>query len=676
MVIRFGGRNHTLVAERFSRKNDHNQQLIIITSANDRNCSRLPWSFCLFKSISISPILPPFGIIPRAKWKRRTMSDPQAATSPASAASATKRHAADNSNDARKRHMQQTQQQVQPLGPSPADDFRDDIVKAIIAAQASMSEPSPASPATAAAPAEPKDPRESARKVFHQYIKSVDDSFKSATHDQLHDGNVRIPIAANSGASGSGKTVQLRLMRNYFCDMTGGAALAFTFNEQNVQQDKDKNHSVETRIAHRLILAAAGIDVAQLGLVWGNIRARSEYRMAPLTEAPVPGTPEFDAEEKLTTPSRVLAICRLLINGGRDKPLLITADELIKTGPTPSVGEESQTAVTALKFLCDLTQASCTEAKKHATGGLVYVVASAFAAYNVHEGITVNSNRSVFWLPLPPMYLQQWEKYGIPDGLNPANRGKARHLLWLNQGNARQLAHVAAQLRTQTNDTMQKFYNENKLDAGAIVDDYIGACHRKGVDPAKVLQNVFWALKWKQGLSAFHSDMNAALCAEAAGLCTILRGPVHDTVYMHPVAVQQLCSALQDQLNEAAFIPAVENLARKLQEFSAEPGHPDSGKLYEEIITLATVCRIETCFNPAVELGVLLGKKSDMNTGIFNQRVACQSTVMEKAIECFPRAAEKLNGSWRNEPCTKMPNKSEAPWYSIPTDRYNVVSTV
>ena len=103
-----------------------------------------------------------------------------------------------------------------------------------------------------------------------------------------------------------------------------------------------------------------------------------------------------------------------------------TADELVKTGDTPPAGDVSQPVVEALKFLCALSQVSFV-LKKTTSTAPTYVVASAWAAYYVHKGITVGSNRCVFWLPLPPMDLGPWEKYAIPSHLSDKCRTMARH---------------------------------------------------------------------------------------------------------------------------------------------------------------------------------------------------------------------------------------------------------
>ena len=88
--------------------------------------------------------------------------------------------------------------------------------------------------------------------------------------------------------------------------------------------------------------------------------------------------------------------------------------------------------------------------------------------------------------------------------------------------------------------------------------------------------------------------MDAALLAEAAGLCTIIRGDAIDTIYIHPVALEQLCDAPAVLSRAAGSLPFVKSLAQKLQALLASPGQPPCGKLYEEIVTLAFVCRIAT----------------------------------------------------------------------------------
>jgi hypothetical protein len=164
--------------------------------------------------------------------------------------------------------------------------------------------------------------------------------------------------------------------------------------------------------------------------------------------------------------------------------------------------------------------------------------------------------------------------------------------------------------------------------------------------------------------------MDAALVAEACGLCAILRGPTGDTIYIHPAALEQLCTRLQTR--GGGIVPIVRRLAEKLQQLPAAPGTAGSGKLYEEVVTLAFVCRIGTCFNEQ-SVGDVLGCATD-GSGVFDQLV--ERSVLEErtAIACFPRAAEKrADESWRNVACSTMPGPEAAPWFSIPTDSHNLV---
>lgn len=90
-------------------------------------------------------------------------------------------------------------------------------------------------------------------------------------------------------------------------------------------------------------------------------------------------------------------------------------------------------------------------------------------------------------------------------------------------------------------------------------------------------------------------DVNA-LIAEQVGLCTILREDGRDKVYVHPLALQELLTiGLRARAFNKATVALVQKLCKLLIELPAAAHTPEAGKLFEETMTLAVVCRVATC---------------------------------------------------------------------------------
>ena len=123
-----------------------------------------------------------------------------------------------------------------------------------------------------------------------------------------------------------------------------------------------------------------------------------------------PGSPEHLKEIWLGEPGTVLSVLRGALGLPDTAPLLLAADELRKLGNEPNVGEMSDVAVDALKTLSRLSQRSFIRRAKVSTRGATYICASAYTAYDPYESVTKGSNRRVFYLPLPPLNLELWDK--------------------------------------------------------------------------------------------------------------------------------------------------------------------------------------------------------------------------------------------------------------------------
>jgi hypothetical protein len=220
----------------------------------------------------------------------------------------------------------------------------------------------------------------------------------------------------------------------------------------------------------------------------------------------------------------------------------------------------------------------------------------------------------------------------------------------------------------------QKLEDE-RIDAGVAVDLFLPACANANnpVDPVDLIRCLFWPQKYVRRTTAFSARMAAALLAEAAGLCSILRVDGTDRVYMHPTTCRVMCETLK---TKAPYVPLVEDLCKALEELPAAPGHPESGKLYEKVMTLALVCRLATCYKKSIRLGDLFPTHGEGT--IFDASIAAGYCLDERQIECFPRAAELLKtGGWRNVECPVMPKtglqQADPDYFSIFSDRYALV---
>ena len=149
----------------------------------------------------------------------------------------------------------------------------------------------------------------------------------------------------------------------------------------SAQQPFDDLCPADVRLAHRLLFAASGTPLRSA---------------APVSSA-APSTAQVvtsDSKNKwLCDPVVLDDAMRGLLGIDRTVPLLICVDELRNLGAKPALGEISVAAVAA------------------ATGsrpeGATYVIASALSAVGPMKCAT--KRRPVYWMPLPPLALAQWD---------------------------------------------------------------------------------------------------------------------------------------------------------------------------------------------------------------------------------------------------------------------------
>jgi hypothetical protein len=249
----------------------------------------------------------------------------------------------------------------------------------------------------------PFDPRKEAVNSFSSFLDAADQAGK---HDvtKLENDKIRIPIAANSGTAGSGKTTQLEILCDEFSKLRAGGKFVYcTMGGDNACDSScDASCPVAVRMAHRIIHAALNQREIKLTGFWTSVRYR--LGMAELGVRPR-GPNQEGMERVLAEPLAVVEVCRRLLNMEDSAPLLIAVDELRKLGDgEPEVGEVSEVAVEALKYLASLSQRSFVQ--QHYSGTKpTYVVGSAYTALDPAKGVTEGSNRPVHFLPLPPLKL-------------------------------------------------------------------------------------------------------------------------------------------------------------------------------------------------------------------------------------------------------------------------------
>ena len=140
----------------------------------------------------------------------------------------------------------------------------------------------------------PFDKRTEALNVFASFLDDADmtgTGTGAGDHivDQLAGDKRRIPIAVNSGTSGSGKTTQLKILCNEFSSLRPGGKFVYcTMNGENsIVCDCDVGSPIDVRVAHRIIHAAAYPPLhIDLQTLWKYVR--QNLGMAKLGVDPTP----------------------------------------------------------------------------------------------------------------------------------------------------------------------------------------------------------------------------------------------------------------------------------------------------------------------------------------------------------------------------------------------------
>eukprot|EP00760_Papus_ankaliazontas_P007442 PhM_4_TR13349/c0_g2_i1/m.69220 len=513
------------------------------------------------------------------------------------------------------------------------------------------------------------DNRDEARKVLGQYMDKV--NRMKDDKDDIKANRIRVPIAANFGTSGSGKTTQLFLLMDEFEKLTKGQGkcLYFTVNgSYSDLQGFDEACPTGLRVAHRLLHALVREDVNPRGFIR---KVRKELGLQ-------------DCDHVLGEPGVILPVIRGVQEMSDDAPLLLAADELRKFGEEPPFGKHSEKAVEALKYLATLSTASLVDFNNTAP---TYVCAATYGAYDTYKGLTEGSDRPVYYLPLPPLRLDKWERDLLSTALGKDDSEKAagRTALWMAQRNARELCWTLTNLtyheQKYASNTWLEVCKKSFEAARKVgrVGGFITTCMESDMKPEELLQNLFWPIPYDLNTTSFDRKAKLALLGEAAGICTILRQDSVDRVYMHPATAQQLCGELLDQrYSESPFVRLVQQLCKALCALAAQPPEDDSRKLYEKVMLLALACRVATSSEPFVPLRELVGKNSCST--FFDTLVDCRATPEPKFKEerfAFPCATflELVNGKHEcvHVDCSKMPPLADAPWFSNSSNVHNVV---
>ena len=498
--------------------------------------------------------------------------------------------------------------------------------------------------------------------------------------EELQKENMRLPIAVNCGISGSGKTVQLTLAMHHFETSPSpgprGKTLYITFNGGLIapdvkvnaaNQNCDIRERPDIRVYARILYSAVCRHGVKYPVGLSNFAAVILPPLKSLGEA---------------CPMAVVQACRSILQLKPEENVLIAADELAKLGEEGQVGVVSENAVLGLKALVELSTASMIDRRGNAKLGALYVCGSAYAAYNPAMGVTVGSNRPVFYMPLPPLSVERDDEKlkRLYDG--PALTF-ARTLLWSSQYNARDYTNV---LRMLVGETAKQIIDARKSKTCEIADvphenennflvecdTFLRACDVKSVNPMELLRSLFWPLPFNSSTTAFHEDFHAALLADAAGLCTILRdnNAGVDRVYMSPKAAEQLAVKLKSRGQELdpvdlSFVEEVRKLAQALQKMPASPGDTESGKLFEVVVLLAYRCRAAS-MREQISIDKFLGCFKCTIDGHISLR-PLQGAIKELSpVTVFPRASVKGREVFESLPDEQKKNgkASNEDWYN------------
>jgi hypothetical protein len=283
----------------------------------------------------------------------------------------------------------------------------------------------------------------------------------------------------------------------------------------------------------------------------------------------------------------------------------------------------------------------------------------------------------VFYLPLPPLPLREYDAAICAMNPSPKQRIVARTLLWTMQRNARAFSFMYYNLIAGGPSSWTEGLYQEKLDIAKTTGEfvrYVDACKKRGIPPVQLLNALFWPQLPVDEIGRFHPYMEAALLGEAAELCAIFRTVDGDVVYMHPTTAVRLCSYI-----ETPLAVEVSELGKEMQLLPTQPKDETCGKLYERIITRGFVCRA-SCdpefVNESGHRGLTLSKLLNVPVPGFpdDELQVPECPIRNIKLQCFPRATKRDNkGRYANEECSKMPTAEEAPFWCIMGNDHNLL---
>ena len=529
------------------------------------------------------------------------------------------------------------------------------------------------------------DPRQEALQAFDLCTAQYD---RYVRLDHLDYQGMRVPIACNFGASGSGKTTQLLLLCQHFRSLHPNAIIIyFTLSGKNADStDVDRCEFMDDRIALRILQGV--IPASPTGGTYGDFYAELK-RATNIPQGLLEHLP---------------GLLRQLYGADLTTPILIAADELRMFDKEPPIGEMSRAAVDALTVLALLSQSAAISAHLK-VGGPVYIAASTLAANDPWKGITVGCHRPVYYMPLPPLGLEHFEAKLLAEEPDYKARTIKRMLLWLHQGNARALTEYCDEIlsdRSPTEATYQEALSAKYNNAFSVSVD--SAATAAGFNVIEFVRSLFFPLPFDSFTTEFHPEIRSAMLGDAAGLCTLLRStdPAFDSVYVHPVALSRLLSPeVLDRIGQPLPRATVDMLrllcSTKLAELPVFPtggASHGTGKLYEQVVTLCYASKallLEQCGTTVHEF--LFGREPPdygmPEDFIGYRRIAHTPDLPIRQIARFPRASmffktqaeaktasvdakrNRKHGKFvYNAGCSKLP---AAPFVSILKDEYNVV---
>ena len=519
----------------------------------------------------------------------------------------------------------------------------------------------------------------------------------------------RVPIGANCGSPGSGKTTQLLYLATQAqqCQINvpefqhtwkGMNTLFVTLNGINSRfQHCDVNIPGTTRFGTVTDVRDQKSASVSLRMAWRILHATTSLQYDDFLERferAIGDDRLLDIRAALSRPDVLGRILSRRLAVG-DKPLLLLVDELrmfgAHLGDVPIV-RKSESAYEAFQFLALVSQSSfetfrdvaADPARRQWATPPIFVIASALAAHDPMS-VATDSGRPVALFPLPPLPLVESEAYVMAGrDIGHESRTAVRRALWMSQFSTMQHGKIVSILKkckteSELEGTAKEAEKTERIGvseaAKSRLPSFFRACSNCECRAEELLVNLFWPAA-PSDRDTCTAGLRVAKIAEAVGLCRILRRSRRDTIYMHPVVLFELCR----QLKDSPLVHAVSQLSQQLILPAVSPGQPTTGKLYEGIIHLLYSIRVLTCPLPSIGVVELLGGRPDdcLAARDIDCEVGCD--LPEKNIEVFPRCATERGEPLKDrtfEPrqierpggkvhrfyaCKELPRVCDAPW--------------